>query len=367
MVKKKKIFFVISGLNYGGAETTFLKIIQSIDKNKFKPYLITLKKPQHETWQKEYFLLSSYGIVVKTYCLPYAFLALIPLIFSIIIHCPQVIFSTLIFSNFLAIFANLLLFKPAINIVREDTIRSLDIKAGNSFRWMARFNYQQAHAILTLSNASKKDIVDNFNISEKKIRVVYNYFTFHYEEDESFHQKFRKAFPGEKNVVCVGRFSKEKNQMFLIKAIHCLVQTNQEWHLILIGIGDEYYLDCLEYVKHGKLEKNVSFLGIQSDAIKYIANADVLVCPSIYEGFGRVMIEALSVQTPVLAKKNPGSYEVLCAGKYGLLSDTEDETIFAQDIEKSLSFSLPSDTNVWLDQFREENVKHFYDDIFEKV
>ena len=351
-------------MRFGGAESTFLNIIKNLDQEKFELYLITFKKPCKETWQKEYFSLPEKGIHNVPLNVPFSFLLPIPFAYQILKHRPSLIFSTLLFTNFISIISNYLLFKPSQNIIREDTIRSIDIKAKNSSEWMARFVYKYASKIITLSHASKEDILNNFNVSSEKITVFYNFFDFNFSDDSELNKEFSSTYPQGKTLVCVGRFYFEKNQLFLLKSFRHFLNQNPGFKLLMIGSGEDYFETCKQFVIENSLEENVTFLGVKTNALNYMQQSDLLICPSIYEGFGRVMIEALGAGTRVLAKKNPGSNEVLGGGKYGLLCDTDDEQVFALSISEALKFNIPADVNEWLNQFRTENVIKEYNNFF---
>lgn len=351
-------------MRFGGAESTFLNIIKNIDQEKFELFLLTFKKPCRETWQKEYFMLPEKGIHNVPLYVPFSFLLPIPFAYQILKHRPSIIFSTLIFTNFISIITNYFLFKPTQNIIREDTIRSIDIKAKNSSKWMARFVYKYASKILTLSHASKEDILNNFKVSSEKIKVFYNFFDFNFSEDSEFNNEFKRVYPQGKTLVCVGRFYSEKNQLFLLKSFRIFLNQNSGFKLLMIGSGEDYFETCKQFVFENSLGENVTFLGVKTNVLNYMQQSDLLICPSSYEGFGRVMIEALGTGTRVLAKKNPGSNEVLGGGKYGLLCDTDDEHVFAQSISEALQFNIPEDVNDWLHQFRTENVIKEYNTFF---
>lgn len=89
----------------------------------------------------------------------------------------------------------------------------------------------------------------------------------------------------------IGRFSEEKNQIFLIELLKELIKENKNIVLVLIGDGP-LFNDIKEYVKLYNLENNVCLLGSRDDVSELLNMFDVFVMPSIYEGVGIAAIEA---------------------------------------------------------------------------
>lgn len=123
------------------------------------------------------------------------------------------------------------------------------------------------------------------------------------------------------NIVCVGRLSKEKGQKVLIDACSHLVSNNQGYenlHIDFIGDGPER-ITLEEYVKVKHLEQYITFRGIQSREYIYsnLCKYDLYVMPSINEGFGLTVAEAMAAKIPVLTCNLDGPMEVIDFGKYG--------------------------------------------------
>lgn len=91
--------------------------------------------------------------------------------------------------------------------------------------------------------------------------------------------------------ICVGRFSKQKNQEFLLKVFYKLLQTNQKLKLILVGgrLGADSYLDIIE--KMG-ITQNVLTLFDRKDVSDLLSASDCYLGPSIFEGLGISLLEA---------------------------------------------------------------------------
>jgi glycosyltransferase involved in cell wall biosynthesis len=102
----------------------------------------------------------------------------------------------------------------------------------------------------------------------------------------------------------------------------------------LVLVGDGRDRDALEALaRELKVATKVHFMGFQSDSMPWIGHSEALVLSSKYEGFGLVLVEAMSVGTPVVATNCPsGPAEILEHGASGLLVPVGDEVTMAQNL-----------------------------------
>jgi glycosyltransferase involved in cell wall biosynthesis len=204
--------------------------------------------------------------------------------------------------------------------------------------WMA---VRRSARILTVSEASKRDIMHFFNVRPEKIVVVHN----------AIDERFRQA-PSEADVarvreryqldhgfvLYVGNIKPHKNLVRLIEAYDLLRRRGFE-DLKLLIIGDEISkLPALRRAVHThKLHKHVRFLGYLSDdtlAVLYRLAA-VFVFPSLYEGFGLPPLEAMACGTPVVTSNLSSMPEV--AGDAAILVDPYDVESIVGGMQKVLT------------------------------
>ena len=204
--------------------------------------------------------------------------------------------------------------------------------------WMAA---RRSDRILTVSEASKRDILRFFNVPPEKIVVVYN----------AIDERFR-ATPAEEDVARVreryqldhgfvlyaGNIKPHKNLVRLIEAFDELRKAGFE-DLKLLIIGDEISkLPALRRAVHEhKLHKHVRFLGYLPDetlAILYRLAA-VFVFPSLYEGFGLPPLEAMASGAPVVTSNVSSLPEV--AGDAAVLVDPYDVGSIVDGITRVLT------------------------------
>ena len=134
-------------------------------------------------------------------------------------------------------------------------------------------------------------------------------------------------------IVNVGRLEEAKGQIYLLKAVHYLINELQINSLkcIIIGEGSQYrYLK--EYLSENDLEEHIFMLGAKSNVYDYLKLANIFVMPSLWEGFGISILEAYLNELPVLATKVDGIVEVVKDPETGILVDSKDERLLAAEI-----------------------------------
>jgi len=187
---------------------------------------------------------------------------------------------------------------------------------------------RRSDRILTVSEASKRDILHFFNVPPDKIDVIYNAFDerFMIDPDEESVKRVRERYQLQQRfVLYVGNIKPHKNLVRLIEAFAELRQGELSDVKLLI-IGDEISrLPSLRRAVHSlKLHKHVRFLGYQPDdtlAMLYRL-ASLFVFPSLYEGFGLPPLEAMASGTPVVTSNVSSLPEV--TGDAAVLIDPHD-------------------------------------------
>jgi glycosyltransferase involved in cell wall biosynthesis len=187
---------------------------------------------------------------------------------------------------------------------------------------------RRSDCILTVSEASKRDILHFFNVPPEKIVVVYNAIDDHFwvtPPDEDVARVRERYQLDHQFVLYVGNIKPHKNLVRLIESFAEFRQSGFEDVKLLI-IGDEISkLPALRRAVHRhKLHKHVRFLGYVSEQTLGILYrlAAVFVFPSLYEGFGLPPLEAMASGTPVVTSNVSSLPEV--AGDAAVLVDPYD-------------------------------------------
>lgn len=165
------------------------------------------------------------------------------------------------------------------------------------------YSVKKADHIITISNFSKNDIMNFYNIPEDRITVAYPGFDNNIykiiNESDKIEQAKEKYGIKSKYIVFVGTLQPRKNLPTLLDAIKNINNIN----LVIIGKKGWLYEGIFNKVKELGLEKRVIFTNyIPEKEIALLLNgAECLVLPSLYEGFGIPVVESMACGCPVVA------------------------------------------------------------------
>ena len=139
-------------------------------------------------------------------------------------------------------------------------------------------------------------------------------------------------------VVCitVGRLVPVKGQINLINAFPKVMAQHPNTHLLIVGEG-ELHKELLQQVNHLNLTKNIHFLGWRSDIPNLLGASDIFVLPSLNEGLGLVLLEAMAQHLPTIATHVGGVPEVVEDGKTGLLVPAQSPHALTQAINQLIA------------------------------
>ena len=199
--------------------------------------------------------------------------------------------------------------------------------------WVEKTAIEMADAIIAVSNETKEDVLKYFDVDEKKINVIYNGINLQ-EYVVSKETSTLEEYSIDKQkpyVLFVGRITKQKGIIHLVNAIKYIDPDTQI--VLCAGAPDTPEIakemeDSVTDVK--KTRDNVIWIDKMLDkeeVIQLYSHADVFCCPSIYEPFGIINIEAMACETAVVASAVGGIKEVVVDGETGILVPLEQQDI----------------------------------------
>ncbi|MBC3540378.1 glycosyltransferase family 4 protein [Rufibacter sediminis] len=159
-----------------------------------------------------------------------------------------------------------------------------------------------AHQIVAISEQTAQDLEEFFGVGREKVQVVYQdcdpVFQLIPEKEVQNAVRQKYALPAE-FILCVGTLERRKNQVHLLKGWHA---AGASVPLVFIGRKTEYHKEMQEFISQQGLEDKVLFLPyIPFQELPVIYQlASLFVYPSIFEGFGIPIVEALNSGTPVI-------------------------------------------------------------------
>lgn len=197
--------------------------------------------------------------------------------------------------------------------------------------------FNKNHGIIAVSQGVAQDLVTCFPIPFERVKVIYNPIVFpelfQKAEEPVAHSWFTsKEVPV---ILAAGRFEPQKAFLTLIKAFYELCK---EINARLVILGDGKERGAMEaLIAQLGLQERVSLLGFVLNPYPYMANADLFVLSSAWEGFGIVLVEAMAIGTPVVSTDCPfGPSEILENGRLGPLVPVEDVMGLAMAMQNAL-------------------------------
>lgn len=202
-------------------------------------------------------------------------------------------------------------------------------------RQAGKYFFTQIDTIVGISESVSDEFRIYFNIKKNVATIPHgiNLIEANYKASEKLPANERELFSSsDYNIISIGRFESQKDFRTLIKAFFSVQKKISKAMLFLIGEGRERKKLRQLVMKNG-LEKSVLFLGWKENVFPYLRQADIFVLSSFYEGFGWVLLEAMSQGLPIISTDAPfGPAEILGNGEYGLLVPMKDPAAMAKAI-----------------------------------
>lgn len=198
--------------------------------------------------------------------------------------------------------------------------------AYNASTWVEKTAYQNADGVIAVSKAMQTDVKTLYQVPDDKIRVIYNgvdlsQYTHSPNPDvlASYQIDADKPF-----VLFVGRITRQKGIIHLVNAIKYLHPDMQV--VLCAGAPDTEAIgrEMADQVTRARTESKNDIIWIskilpEQDVITLYSHASVFVCPSVYEPFGIINLEAMACETPVVAAAVGGIPEIVVPGETGFL------------------------------------------------
>ncbi len=178
------------------------------------------------------------------------------------------------------------------------------------------------------------DVVNRFanktqRINAKKLITIHNGIDSEYAVSEKRTSGLRKelGIPVDHSVICtIAHMEEHKGIKYLIESASLLLQSRNDVSFLLVGEGalkEELKILCADL----KIEKNVIFAGERSDIPEILSLTDIFVLPSLREGLGLAILEAMACGKPVIATNVGGIPEIVKDGVSGILVSPKDPEV----------------------------------------
>lgn len=216
-------------------------------------------------------------------------------------------------------------------------------------------NYSTTHSGADINKKSFFDVIDNFVIDysksyliaisklvkqylinrnpsyEKITEVIYNGINFDKIKYKLSNWEILKL-RSENNIdsddfviSVIGRLDKQKGHLIFLESVKEIIHQNKKIKILLIGDGS--LREQIEiFIKENNLSSQVIMKGFQPDSEPYIEISDLICVPSLWEGFGLVIIEGMIKRKIILASDVGGIPEIIEDGKTGFLFKSQNKT-----------------------------------------
>lgn len=218
-------------------------------------------------------------------------------------------------------------------VLRESNFRSANGSAqGGLFPWILGWCYRQADWLVAPSRGVGDDLLKRYALSRGRLRIIYNPID---------HRRIRAAVDlegghhdGTTRLLAVGRLIPQKGFDVLLQAMARL--NRRDVRLTIVGDGPEH-ARLRHLAEELGIASRVTMAGFVTDPYPTMAEADLLVLPSRWEGFPNALVEAMACGLPVVATRClAGPEEIITHEHDGLLCDPESPDSLAAALARLL-------------------------------
>lgn len=211
---------------------------------------------------------------------------------------------------------------PCVVSTIHNSIKDYDINSIQRFvyRTIQRVLLPLTDRVICVSEALRRDLISDCPGAAPKAITVWNGIDPALFSGRGDRNKIRREWcvGGGPVLLTVARLTEQKGHRFLIEALPALVA---EWpSLVCLFVGEGETREALrDLARANGVEQSCRFAGAWNDVVDWYAAADVVVLPSLSEGFPFVVLEALAMSRPVVATNVNGVPEIIHDGSTGLL------------------------------------------------
>jgi len=335
-----RIAAVIDTLGRGGAERLLVDTARLLDRSRFEMGVYTLfsRQRDYETALRD--------IGVDEVCLDLGSHRNLPtgvrrLRASFRQHPPDVVHTHLFASNVVGRLAARLVERRVVSTSHDADYESV-VRLGNPGLTRPKQMFLRLTDALTAAVSGAQIVAVSEYVAHsaarrlwvgrERIEVIPNCVdTDRFCPDETRRQETRAGLSlsaGATVVICIGRMTPQKGQAVLIRALARAQAMGSPLRLLLAGEGAcRPAYEAL--TRELGLDLAVSFLGSRWDVPDLLRAADILCLPSLHEGFGIVLVEALASGIPIIASRTGPTPEIILEGETGLLVEPNDPDALA--------------------------------------
>lgn len=327
-MQKIKIAYVINDISKtGGAEQQIYNILENIDREKFEPFVISLRGKGHRGREVEKMGFKVYALNRNLRL--YGFRKMVDMFKIFKLEKPDIMHSFLFVSNtygrLAAVFAGV-----PVKIISEQNIYA-DKKRRFGLpilidKFLAKFTCK----IIAVSEGVKNFTINQEGIKNDKIRIIYNGINPERFKSKASNKNIRKEFGIADKIsliVCVASLTEQKNHDMLLKGF-ALAKNELNAKLLIVGDGEKRH-KLKSFTEKLGIKEDVIFTGNRTDVPDILKTSDIFALTSHFEGLPVAIIEAMVFGLPVVGTDVYGINEAVIDGYNGFLVSLTDSNTFA--------------------------------------
>lgn len=208
-------------------------------------------------------------------------------------------------------------------------------QAYNLSTWLEKVGIENADKIIAVSKLMKEDILKYFNVPEERVVVIHNGIDLDKWKYTPITDSLKNEYGiKDEYILFVGRPTPQKGMEYLIEAAD-----NIDLQIVMCAAGadtKEYEDEIRKKICQRKNIVWINKLLKEEEYIQLYSCAKVFVCPSVYEPFGIINLEAMACKTPVVATAVGGILEVVIPEETGILVEPKNSTQIATAVNRLL-------------------------------
>ncbi|WP_064974821.1 glycosyltransferase [Alistipes provencensis] len=335
---KHRILFVGTSVNGGGAERVFINIINSLDLSKYEIkvfYTCTFEKCNINPQIPITFADKSH--------MRQALKQLCELIREFRPHSVFTSHGTIAYMLPIVRFLTRINFRIYTRVaVTPSEIYETSIK-GKLLHYIYPLFYRKMDIVIAQTEYMRQDIIKNYGLSPQKVKVIFNLIDKDYVSAQSQKPIAENISKSEFNIIAVGALYSVKGFDILIEAITPLIKSDHNIKVRILGeeryeAGYRNYLQSL--IDKKGLHENIILMGHKPNPYPYIKASDLFIMSSRTEGFPNVVLEALTLNVPVVASNCVDFNTIIYEGINGYVVEKNSIESLQNGIKRALTTSF---------------------------
>ncbi len=327
-MKKIRILFFVPFMNGGGAERVVLTLLHHLDRDRFEPVLVMMKR------EGRYLDMIPKDINVIDLGASQARYAIFKIIKVIREQKPDIVFATLAYLNLIIALIRPLLSKKITFMARESntvSVRNKQEKYPKLFDFLYKKVYQNFDIVVTQAQYMRDDLHENYHFPKEKMVIIYNPINTQ-EITQKLQEKGDLGYHDRYHLLAVGKLGYQKGYDMMLSI---MTRLDDSYYLSILGEGaDKEKLEA--QILELDLSNRVCLLGFEANPFRQMKEADLLLLSSRYEGLPNVVLEAAYCGRATVAFDAPGGVgEIIEEGFNGFLVPAFDEAAFADAIKRA--------------------------------